>query len=117
MLLLAIVGLLLGTALGDWFATLGRSGVLVGVGVAGCYFTVMNSIVGRGQKLGKRLFRVQVLTPSGELVPLARSGARFVVLFTPCFLRGAAVPGDVVASTIGASMLSLAVVGLAFANL
>jgi uncharacterized RDD family membrane protein YckC len=75
-LILAIVGLVVGSIFFDAFAALGGWGKLVGFTIALIYFGTLNSTVGKGQTLGKRLVNIKVVNCEGEPISLHRSFLR-----------------------------------------
>ena len=88
-LLLGILGAIAGWPLFDWFASLGSAGRLVGFGVAWVYFGILNSAIGGGQTVGKRIMGLEVVDHAGRHVTLRRSGVRYFILGVPFFLNGA----------------------------
>ena len=88
-LLLGIIGLLSGFALGDYFAQIGIWGRLVGFSVALVYFGVMNSVIFNGQTLGKKLLKIKVVNSDNQPISLVKSFGRYTVLGIPFFLNGA----------------------------
>ena len=78
--LLFMVGSLLGMLFEDRLAQLGVWGRLVGFALVVFYFGLLNSRMGQGQTLGKRLLRVRVVDAKGELISLGRSLLRAVIL-------------------------------------
>src|SRR5690348_14117245 len=59
-LILGVPAMLLGFAMFDWAASLGQAGRLIGFVVALLYFGLLNSRLGGGQTLGKRLLGIRV---------------------------------------------------------
>lgn len=90
--LLGIFGFVLGSIFFDTFARLGVWGKLVGFGISLGYFGVMNSTVGNGQTLGKRLTGIKVVNQNGQFIGLNRSLLRYTILSMPFFLNGALIP-------------------------
>ena len=80
LVLLFVVGSLLGVLFADRLAQLGVWGRLVGFTLVVFYFGLLNSRMGQGQTLGKRLLRVRVVGAKGELISLGRSLLRAMVL-------------------------------------
>ena len=78
--LLFVVGSLLGVLFADRLAQLGVWGRLVGFALVVFYFGLLNSRMGQGQTLGKRLLRVRVVDAKGELISLGRSLLRAAIL-------------------------------------
>jgi uncharacterized RDD family membrane protein YckC len=91
-LLLAIAGVLVGIAAYDELARMGGYGPLVGFAIALLYFGILNSGIGGGRTLGKRLLGIRVAGVDGKPLSLSRSLLRYCVLFIPFFLNGATVP-------------------------
>ncbi len=114
-LLLAIPAMILGMVFFEWAASLGQSGRLVGFVVALVYFGVLNSNLGSGQTLGKRLLDIRVADRSGRPLSLVRSGLRFAVLGVPFFVNGVqfnlnTAPGGLIA-ILATALLSVIVFG------
>lgn len=55
----------LGWALTGWLEALGQAGRLIGFVIALGYFGLLNSSLGHGQTLGKRLLGIRVVDPNG----------------------------------------------------
>lgn len=100
-LVLGLTGMACGLFLFDQLASLGRWGRLMGFFVALAYFGVLNSAVGRGQTVGKRVMKIEVVDRIGRHISLGRSLLRYVILSAPFFLNGAPIPQIVVTSPIG----------------
>jgi uncharacterized RDD family membrane protein YckC len=73
-------------------AYLGPWARLLGVAIALAYFGILNCRIGRGQTLGKRLLKVEVVGMDGGHISIARSLGRYSVLAVPLFLNGAWIP-------------------------
>lgn len=99
-LVLGLVGLCLGAALHERFEAMGAWGRLVGFFIALAYFAVMDSRIGRGQTIGKRLCDIKVVARNGDPLGFRRTLLRATIFNVPFFLNGAAI-GD------GASMAVL----------
>lgn len=80
-ILLVALGLLASLLLGTWCAPLGVFSQLTGLVAAILYTAVLNSRIGGGQTLGKRLFEIQVVGADGRPVSFANSLGRSVVLW------------------------------------
>lgn len=98
---LGAVGAALGFAFFDTFAAMGQQGRWIGFVVAGAYFSVLNSRVGRGQTLGKRLLEIEVIDARGSHLSLARSVGRYLPLGFALILSNALVPASAVFGPIG----------------
>jgi uncharacterized RDD family membrane protein YckC len=88
-LVLGLIGLLAGSLLFDWFSDLGHAGRIVGFIVALIYFGILNSTLGGGQTLGKRIMKIEVVDHSGCHVLPLKSSLRFLILGLPFFINGA----------------------------
>ncbi|MBI4209823.1 MAG: RDD family protein [Deltaproteobacteria bacterium] len=90
-MLIGIVGLALGLVFSDCFAQLGTWGLIVGFTVALLYFGILNSHIGNGQTLGKRLTKVRVIDANGGSLSIGKASLRYTVLAIPLFLNGAPI--------------------------
>ncbi|MDY6867802.1 MAG: RDD family protein [Chloroflexota bacterium] len=95
-IILGVVGFGLGLVFGELFIDLGSWGRLVGFGIALLYFGLLNSSVGNGQTLGKRLLSIRVVDEGNNTIGLPRSFARYFVLGLPLFLNGIHVGGGAI---------------------
>lgn len=100
-LLLGVVGFLLGLMFFDAFARLGGWGRLIGFIIALVYFGVLNSSIGKGQTIGKRITNIKVVDHDGEFIFLNKSFLRYTILALPFFLNGALIPPSVMMSALG----------------
>jgi uncharacterized RDD family membrane protein YckC len=98
---LGLVGCILGIFFFDYLARLGGWGRLVGFVVAFLYFVPLNSRIGNGRTIGKRLVGTCVVGRDGQTIGIGRSAIRFLILSTPFFLNGAAIPQNVLLSWLG----------------
>ncbi len=87
-LVLAIPGWLLGVVFYDQLVRMGQAGRLIGFTIALCYFAILNSSIGHGQTVGKRLQKIRVVDLQGETIPLKRSILRYLLLWLPFFCNG-----------------------------
>lgn len=99
-IILGVPALLLGLAVFRWVSSLGQAGRLIGFVVALIYFGLLNSRLGGGQTLGKRLLGIRVTDRAGKALSPMRSVLRFLVLAIPYFLNG--LWFDVNAASVGA---------------
>ena len=76
LLRLAVPAFLLGFALFTWLVTLGQAGRLIGSIVALAYFGLLNSRLGDGQTIGKRLLNIRAVGRDGKTLSPARSVLR-----------------------------------------
>jgi uncharacterized RDD family membrane protein YckC len=79
-LLLGVFGLLLAIPFRDTFYRLGEHGVFVGLPISLAYAGVLQSRLGGGQTLGKRLLGLRVVKLDGSLLSLDRSLIRYVIV-------------------------------------
>lgn len=80
--LLSVVGWSIYLASPEWVHGLGDDGVFVGLVISTLYTTLGTSRVGRGQTLGKRLLKLQVLAVDGQpLSPLKAMLRTWIVAF------------------------------------
>lgn len=91
-LILGIVGWSIGAFFFDTLSQLGPWGKLVGFLVAVPYFAVMESSVGGGQSIGKRLLGLRVVDSNGNMISFERSFARYFVFSVPFFLNKLELP-------------------------
>ena len=90
---LGALGLGLGALWFDRLAALGGGGRFFGAAIALVYLSLLNSRIGHGQTLGKRLLKIRVVDSNGKAVSLPRSLLRGFVLLLPFTLNGTNVPG------------------------
>jgi uncharacterized RDD family membrane protein YckC len=98
---LGMVGIIFGFLFFDQLAGLGVWGRLVGFSIALLYFGLLNSWVGKGQTVGKRIMKIRVVSRDGQFISVARSFMRYSVLGLPYFLNGAMIPPSILMTPIG----------------
>jgi len=86
--ILAVPAYLIGFQFFDQLAAMGQNARFIGAAVALLYFGLLNSSVGGGQTLGKRVMGIRVVGASGEAIGVLRSIARWFVLALPYYLNG-----------------------------
>ena len=92
-ILLGIVGATLGFFFFDEFAKLGQSGRLIGFVIAILYFGLLNSSIGNGQTIGKRLLKIKVISAVDDnLISLPKSAWRYIVLALPFYCNNLTLP-------------------------
>jgi uncharacterized RDD family membrane protein YckC len=94
MLLLGIVGWIAGALFFDTFVKLGSYGRIIGFVVQMVYFVPLDSRLGRGQTLGKRIADIQVVDAQGQYLSVPRALLRYAVLGVPLSLNGIAISFD-----------------------
>ena len=89
---LGLAGFVLGLSFFEAFSNLGSWGPLVGFWLALPYFAILNSTIGNGQTLGKRLMHVQVVDKNGCTISFWKAVVRYVVFGVPYFLNEVLLP-------------------------
>jgi len=100
-LLLGIIGSALGIFFSDFFQHLGIWGTVLGFAIALPYFGLLNSSIGNGQTLGKRLMHIRVVDRDGQTISLRISLIRYSILATLWFLNIGMLPASFGASWFG----------------
>jgi len=108
--LLGVVGSICGLLLFDLLSQAGAWGRLIGFAIALAYFGVLNSAIGGGQTVGKRLTGIEAVNREGGHISLRRSLARYVVFGAPFYLNGLMLPTGV-ATYSTAMILALLIFG------
>ena len=114
-LLLGAIGACLGLLWFDSLAALGRMGRFVGGAIALAYFGTLNSRIGEGQTLGKRLLKIRVTDAHGAVISLSRSACRATIFLLPFALNGTTVPTGEYEQLAGIA-LSILIVGVGVAT-
>ena len=104
-IIIGTFGVLLGFLFLDFFASIGIWGRLFGFGVYLCYYGLLNSVIGKGQTIGKKLTRIRVINKKGGCISIPRSLQRSVIVGLPYFLNGAAFSRSISESIIGLLIL------------
>lgn len=116
-LLLVVPAFLLGLAAFSWLVTLGQAGRLIGFVAALLYFGLLNSRLGHGQTLGKRLMGIRVVGRNGQGLSPLRSILRFLVIAVPYFLSGLAFDLPAGSPPLLASLLGVFLAFVVFGGL
>lgn len=90
--LLGIIGAIIGAALFDTLARMGPWARIPGFCIALCYFGLLDSSVGSGRTIGKRLLRLKVVDARGGMLSLEEAILRFMVFAIPFFANGLSLP-------------------------
>ena len=109
-LILGLIGQLIGLIFSSFFFTIGLYGRFIGLALVIPYFGIMNSKIGGGQTLGKRVMKIAVRNKRNEPIELWRSLIRILLLATPMWLNGWALP--IFQNSIVAWFVSILVFGL-----
>ena len=72
-LIVGLIGMLLGMLFYDWLVSLGPLARFIGLAIALAYFGVLNSEIGHGQTVAKRLLRIKVVGVDNECSGLGAS--------------------------------------------
>ena len=91
-IVIGIVAQLLGFLLRDYLFTIGPYGRLIGFIMAIMYFAVLDSKIGKGQTLGKRLLHIAVRDSQGHSILFGRAVLRYFILLLPFLLNGWQIP-------------------------
>lgn len=91
-ILIMIIGQALGWSLSSVWFQVGPYGRFVGLSVLLFYFGVLNSKVGGGQTLGKRLLKVAVRDGANQPIGIGRSLSRSTIVVLPFILNGWSLP-------------------------
>lgn len=112
-IILGVFGVLLGLLFSHQFVAAGGWGRAIGFPIAAIYFAIMNSRVGGGQTIGKKVSKIKVVDSVGELISLSKSALRYSIIGIPYFLNGALI-SDSILYPFGFYILSLLVFGFGF---
>jgi uncharacterized RDD family membrane protein YckC len=91
-IVIGLVGMAVTLPFFETFSRLGPWGPLVGFWLAFPYFAILNSGIGNGQTLGKRLMHLRVIDKSGNTISFWRSAVRYSVLAVPYLLNEMTLP-------------------------
>lgn len=114
-LLLGAIGACLGLLWFDQLAALGRTGRVIGGAIALVYFCILNSQIGQGQTLGKRLAKIRVTDDKGAPISLPRSFVRASIFLVPFALNGTSTPPGPYEQLVGI-VLSILIFGVGVAQ-
>lgn len=109
-LLLGVIGQVIAVVFSSFLFSIGPYGRPIGLLFIFPYFGIMNSKIGGGQTIGKRLMKIAVRNKNNEPIELGRSLIRMSLLALPAFFNGWAIP--IFQNYVIAWFLSLVVFGL-----
>ena len=109
-LILGIIGMIIGTVFFTQLVELDQLGRIIGLLIAVPYFSLLNSRIGTGQTIGKKLLGIRVVNARGETIGLGISTLRAAVLLLPWALNGIAYPRD--GSVVLLSAIALGLFGV-----
>jgi uncharacterized RDD family membrane protein YckC len=87
-LILYGAGRIVGITFFDALSQLGAWAHLVGFSLALVYFSILDSGIGGGRTIGKRLLRLRVVDAQGGLISWERASIRYTICAIPFFLIG-----------------------------
>jgi len=91
-LLLGVIGQVIGVIFSSFLFSIGPYGRPIGLLFIIPYFGIMNSRIGGGQTIGKRLLKISVRNKNNEPIGLGRSIARILLLALPALFNGWSIP-------------------------
>jgi len=87
-MLIGIISLILSFILKDVFLNLGENLWYIGFVILGLYFITLNSSIGKGQTLGKKILKIRVVHEKGEFLTIPQSSFRYFILSLVIFSSG-----------------------------
>jgi uncharacterized RDD family membrane protein YckC len=109
-IILGVIGQIIGVVFSSFLFSIGPYGRPIGLLFTIPYFGIMNSKIGGGQTLGKRIMKIAVRNKDNEPIELWRSIVRILLIALPSLFNGWAVP--VFQNLIVTWFLTLIVFGL-----
>jgi uncharacterized RDD family membrane protein YckC len=92
-LLLGVIGQIIGWSASSFWFDIGPNGRILGLVIVLLYFGILNSKMGNGQTVGKRLLKTAVRDKNNKPISFQRSLIRISILALPALLNGWALPG------------------------
>jgi len=89
---LFLIGIFLSIWFSKQFVQMGGWGRLVGFLITICYFGILNSRIGKGQTIGKKITNIHVVGWHGQFISFGRSLLRSGILVLPYFLNKIMLP-------------------------
>jgi uncharacterized RDD family membrane protein YckC len=115
-IIVGLAGIVVTLPFFETFSRLGSWGPLVGFCLALLYFAILNSGIGNGQTLGKRLMHLQVIDKNGATISFWKSVVRYAVFAVPYYLNEMLLPATRTPWLVSA-LVSLVVLGVGGATL
>lgn len=115
-LILNVIGRAVGYAFFDAISRLGPWARLLGFCLTLAYFATLESSVGGGQTLGKRLLGLRVVNIHGGLIEWKRAATRCAIYIAPYFLTGPRYTADI-ATWIVTALITFIELGVGGASL
>jgi uncharacterized RDD family membrane protein YckC len=116
-MIIGVPTFLMGLVFFRWAVALGQAGRLIGFVVALLYFALLNSRLGGGQTVGKRLFGIRVIDRDGNTLNPTRSVVRFLVLAIPYFFNGIWFDLDPTSNALLSEILGALLIFIVFGGL
>lgn len=113
-IVLGIAGFFLGKLLGAKAYELGNWALLIGFMIAMLYYGILNSGLGKGQTIGKRILKIQVVNSQGQTIQFKRALIRTFVLVAPQFTSNLLLPPHMQSNLIISGLLYFINIGLGF---
>lgn len=111
-IIISIFGYLLGFIFKNYFAQIGQWGIIIGIVVEIMYFGLLNSTVGGGQTIGKKLMRIRVVDKNGSRISVPISFFRAAILITPSYLNGIILPIHLTETLFGIAIYTIIALAL-----
>lgn len=92
LLILGVIGQIIGIVFSSFLFSIGPYGRPIGLLFTIPYFGIMNSSLGGGQTLGKRIMKIAVRNKNNEPIKLWQSLSRILLLALPSLFNGWAIP-------------------------
>jgi uncharacterized RDD family membrane protein YckC len=99
-IVLALLGFILGLFLKDTFVQLGSQALLIGFIISLVYFGLGNSLIFKGQTLGKKILKLRVVDKNLDTISLQKSLLRTLIYTVPYFFLNYGLNGSTQFSTL-----------------
>lgn len=83
--ILGVFGFLIAFVFKPLIFHLGENGLWIGLSITFLYTGILQSYIGQGQSLGKRILKIQVLRTDGSYLSLPRSFVRYAIIAFICY--------------------------------
>lgn len=113
-LILGIVGFIIVRLLGPYGYELGSWGRVIGFIISLSYYSILNSCLGGGQTIGKRIFKICVVNKDGECISISNALLRSFILIIPQFANGMTIPLRLQNNWFVIGMINLVTFGIGF---
>jgi uncharacterized RDD family membrane protein YckC len=100
-IILGFAGSVIGLLFYDQLASLGKWGSVLGFFLALPYFCLLNSAIGNGQTIGKKIVKIEVIDRDGKHISVIRSLVRYIILGLPYFLGGTIISAFYTTTLLG----------------